>query len=91
MPRGRPRGSQNKRSNSRILRNYEAFLDGLRKDDALSLPVKCSRCGGPMISGYDDATCLYCGEYACRKTGYDDTDDDEEWPPVGERVNYAAG
>lgn len=28
-------------------------------------PTTCPRCGGPMYRGYDDdASCLYCGEYA---------------------------
>jgi hypothetical protein len=59
--RGRPKGSKNGRALSTI--NLDIFHKIVERHQ--QLPKKCTRCNGPMIPGYEDATCLYCGEYAC--------------------------
>lgn len=51
-----------------------------REEAQQKLPTRCKRCGGPMIRGYDDATCMYCGEYECIKVT---RATDGQWPPFG--------
>jgi hypothetical protein len=77
--RGRPKGSKN--SQQRInLDAYRKIVE--RRKLEQQLPTRCARCGGPMLPGYDDATCLNCGEYVC--TDKTPICGSPEFPPAGD-------
>lgn len=83
-PTGRPRGRPKSVPNYHTTINLEAYQN-LVEEKRLKdkLPTRCPRCAGPMIPGYNDATCLYCGEYVC--SDREIVASGAMWPPQGER------
>lgn len=80
--RGRPSKKDKYDSIRRInLSGYYAREQEIKNENP---PTKCTRCDGPMIPGYEDATCLYCGEYWC--AARNDKSYGTEFPPHGEKV-----
>lgn len=75
--RGRKPSAVLERATHEVVRKY---LEKVKREIVMAFPKQCSRCGGMMVIGYNDATCLQCGEYMCSDADVTTAD----WPPHGE-------
>lgn len=60
---------------------YQEYIAKVKELANQKFPAQCPRCGGMMILGYNDATCLQCGEYMCNDMAVMTMN---TWPPQGE-------